>query len=105
MLRHARHSLRDPGFERFHLSIQVRPPSLAEVRLFGLPPRRDFAPVGMVAGLPVVIVGKKDLPPNDLKKFSAYVKANAETLNMAHAGVGSITRAHDASLVLSCTVG
>src|SRR5437016_13976340 len=54
-------------------------------------PEVDFAPVGMVAGLPVVIVGKKDLPPNDLKKFSAYVKANAETLNMAHAGVGSIT--------------
>src|SRR5512133_1936175 len=47
-------------------------------------PEVDFAPIGMVAGLPVLIVGKKDLPPNDLKEFAAYVRANAETLNMAH---------------------
>src|SRR6201985_1514170 len=53
-------------------------------------PEVDFAPIGMVAGLPVVIVGKKELPPNDLKEFASYVKANGENLNMAHAGVGSI---------------
>jgi len=54
-------------------------------------PEVDFAPIGMVAGLPVVIVGKKDFPPKDLKEFASYVRANAENLNMAHAGVGSIT--------------
>src|SRR5215467_14442992 len=53
-------------------------------------PQVDFAPIGMAAGLPVLVVGKKDLPPNDLKEFATYVRANAETLNMAHAGVGSI---------------
>ncbi len=41
-------------------------------------PEIDFAPIGLVAGLPVVIVGKKELPPNDLKEFASYVKANAE---------------------------
>ena len=66
-------------------------------------PQVDFAPVGMVAGLPVVIVGKKDFPPNDLKQFAAYVKANAETLNMAHAGVGSIT--HFTCLLLNSILG
>jgi tripartite-type tricarboxylate transporter receptor subunit TctC len=66
-------------------------------------PEVDFAPVGMVAGLPVVIVGKKGLPPNDLKEFAAYVKANAETLNMAHAGVGSIT--HFTCLLLNSVLG
>jgi tripartite-type tricarboxylate transporter receptor subunit TctC len=66
-------------------------------------PEVDFAPVGMVAGLPVVIVGKKDLPPNHLKEFAAYVKANAETLNMAHAGVGSIT--HFTCLLLNSILG
>src|SRR5437868_15521465 len=45
-------------------------------------PEVDFAPIGMVAGLPVVIVGKKDLPPKDLKEFASYARANAETLNM-----------------------
>src|SRR5262245_6900268 len=66
-------------------------------------PQADFAPIGMVAGLPVVIVGKKELPPNDLKEFAAYVKANAETLNMAHAGVGSIT--HFTCLLLNSILG
>jgi tripartite-type tricarboxylate transporter receptor subunit TctC len=66
-------------------------------------PQVDFAPIGMVAGLPVVIVGKKELPPNDLKEFASYVKANAESLNMAHAGVGSIT--HFTCLLLNSIVG
>jgi tripartite-type tricarboxylate transporter receptor subunit TctC len=66
-------------------------------------PQVDFAPIGMVAGLPVLVVGKKDLPPNDLKEFATYVRANAETLNMAHAGVGSIT--HFTCLLLNSILG
>jgi tripartite-type tricarboxylate transporter receptor subunit TctC len=54
-------------------------------------PDIDFAPIGMVAALPVVIVAKKDFPPNDLKEFATYATANVDKLNMAHAGVGSIT--------------
>src|SRR6476646_3780817 len=54
-------------------------------------PQLDFAPVGMAAGLPVLLVAKKDFPPNDLKEFTTYVKANADKLNMAHAGVGSVS--------------
>jgi tripartite-type tricarboxylate transporter receptor subunit TctC len=54
-------------------------------------PEVDFAPIGMVAGLPVVVVARRDFPPNDLKEFATYVRANAAKLNMAHAGVGSIT--------------
>src|SRR5437870_13857400 len=66
-------------------------------------PEIDFAPIGLVAGLPVVIVGKKELPPNDLKEFASYVKANAESLNMAHGGVGSIT--HFTCLLLNSILG
>jgi tripartite-type tricarboxylate transporter receptor subunit TctC len=66
-------------------------------------PEVDFEPIGVVAGLPVVIVGKKDLPPNDLKEFATYVKANADKLNMAHAGVGSIT--HFTCLLLNSILG
>src|SRR5437879_4957823 len=54
-------------------------------------PDVDFAPIGMVAGLPVLIVARKDFPPNDLKEFATYAAANVDKLNMAHAGVGSIT--------------
>jgi tripartite-type tricarboxylate transporter receptor subunit TctC len=54
-------------------------------------PDADFAPIGLVAGTPVLILGKKDFPPNDLKEFVTYVKANVDKLNMAHAGVGSVS--------------
>jgi tripartite-type tricarboxylate transporter receptor subunit TctC len=54
-------------------------------------PDVDFAPIGLVAGTPVLILGKKDFPPQDLKDFVAYVKANVDKLNMAHAGVGSVS--------------
>src|SRR5260370_21227147 len=66
-------------------------------------PEIDFAPIGMVAGLPVVIVGKKQLPPNDLKEFASYVQANAENLNIAHAGVRPIT--HFTCLLLNSLLG
>src|SRR5262245_47378723 len=52
-------------------------------------PDADFAPIGLVAGTAVLILARKDLPPKDLKEFVTYVKANADKLNMAHAGVGS----------------
>jgi putative tricarboxylic transport membrane protein len=54
-------------------------------------PDVDFAPIGMAAGTPVLILGRKDFPPKDLKEFVTYVKANEAKLNMAHAGVGSVS--------------
>ena len=54
-------------------------------------PDVDFAPIGLVIEQPLMIVAKKDFPPKDLKEFVDYVKANADKLNMAHAGVGSNT--------------
>ena len=66
-------------------------------------PDTDFAPIGMVAGLPVLVTAKKDLPPRNLREFSAYAKANVDRLNMAHAGVGSIT--HVTCLLLNALIG
>jgi tripartite-type tricarboxylate transporter receptor subunit TctC len=54
-------------------------------------PDVDFEPIGMIAEAPQLIVARKDFPPKDLKEFTAYAKANGEKLNMAHAGVGSVT--------------
>jgi tripartite-type tricarboxylate transporter receptor subunit TctC len=52
-------------------------------------PDIDFAPIGLVGWAPSMIVARKDFPPKDLKEFVPYVKANAQKLNVAHAGVGS----------------
>jgi len=54
-------------------------------------PDVDFAPIGMVAGTPVLILARKDFPPTDLKAFIPYVKTNVDKLNMSHAGVGSVS--------------
>ena len=53
-------------------------------------PDVDFEPIGLVMENPVLIVARKDFPAGNLEEFVAYVKANSEKLNMAHAGVGSI---------------
>jgi tripartite-type tricarboxylate transporter receptor subunit TctC len=54
-------------------------------------PSTDFEPISILAGTPVLILAKKDFPPKDAKEFATYVKANADKLNQAHAGVGSVS--------------
>jgi tripartite-type tricarboxylate transporter receptor subunit TctC len=54
-------------------------------------PEKDFESVGLLAGTPILILARKDFPPKDLKEFIAYVKANADKVNAAHAGVGSVS--------------
>jgi len=54
-------------------------------------PDSDFEPIGLIAGTPVLILAKKEFQPKNLKAFVNYVKANEKTLNMAHAGVGSVS--------------
>jgi tripartite-type tricarboxylate transporter receptor subunit TctC len=66
-------------------------------------PDSDFEPIGMIAGLPIVLTARKDFPPNDLHGFIHYLKSNAGTVNVAHAGVGSIT--HVTCLLLHSLIG
>jgi len=54
-------------------------------------PVKDFAPIGLAAGTPILIVAKKDFPAKDLKEFVAAIKAGGDKLNEAHAGVGSVS--------------
>jgi tripartite-type tricarboxylate transporter receptor subunit TctC len=54
-------------------------------------PEKDFEPVALLAGTPILILARKDLPPKDMKEFVTYVKANVEKVNAAHAGVGSVS--------------
>src|SRR5215216_7437760 len=66
-------------------------------------PAKDFEPIGMAAGTPILIVTKKDFPANDLKEFVDYVKANGPKLNEAHAGVGSVS--HTTCTLLQSIIG
>ncbi|MBR0776747.1 tripartite tricarboxylate transporter substrate binding protein BugD [Bradyrhizobium diazoefficiens] len=54
-------------------------------------PEKDFEPIVLLAGTPILILARKDFPPKDLKEFVSYVKANVEKMNAAHAGIGSVS--------------
>ncbi len=54
-------------------------------------PTKDFTPIGLVAGTPILIVARKDFPAANLKEFIARVKDPAAKVKQAHAGVGSVS--------------
>jgi tripartite-type tricarboxylate transporter receptor subunit TctC len=54
-------------------------------------PAKDFTPIGLVAGTPILIVARKDFPAANLKEFLAKVKDPAAKVKQAHAGVGSVS--------------
>jgi tripartite-type tricarboxylate transporter receptor subunit TctC len=66
-------------------------------------PVKDFEPVMLAAGTPILIVTKKDFPARDLAAFTTYLKANVATVNQAHAGVGSVS--FTTCLLLSSQLG
>src|SRR5215467_13792726 len=49
-------------------------------------PTKDFEPIGLVAGTPILIVARKDLPAANLKEFIAKAKDTGSRISQAHAG-------------------
>jgi len=66
-------------------------------------PDVDFEPIGIVVSQPLLIAARKDFPAKDVKEFIAYVTANADKLNLAHTGVGSMSFTY--ALVLNADLG
>jgi tripartite-type tricarboxylate transporter receptor subunit TctC len=54
-------------------------------------PAKDFEPIGLAAGTPILIVARKDFPAANLKDFIAKAKDPAAKVSQAHAGVGSVS--------------
>jgi tripartite-type tricarboxylate transporter receptor subunit TctC len=52
---------------------------------------KDFEPVGLVSSDPLMIVGKKALPANDLKEFVAWLKTNPDQATQGTTGAGGIS--------------
>src|SRR5581483_3179688 len=63
----------------------------------------DFAPVALIAEVPLLLVARKDLPADDLKQFMVYAKAHQATLQYGSAGAGSNT--HLACTLLNAAMG
>lgn len=54
-------------------------------------PATDFAPIGLVVRMPVLVIARNGIPAPDLREFIAYAKQHAGELTMAHAGLGSVS--------------
>ncbi|MCO4053811.1 MAG: tripartite tricarboxylate transporter substrate binding protein BugD [Bosea sp.] len=54
-------------------------------------PVNGIQPIGLAGGTPILIVARPDFPAKDLKEFVAHLKANADKVNEAHAGLGSVS--------------
>jgi len=50
----------------------------------------DFAPIALLSSNPGLIVGRKNLPANDLKELIAWLKANPEKATQGTQGIGGI---------------
>jgi tripartite-type tricarboxylate transporter receptor subunit TctC len=55
-------------------------------------PLSDFEYIGQVADVPMTMLGRKDLPPDNLRDLIAYVKTNRERINLANAGLGAVSQ-------------
>jgi tripartite-type tricarboxylate transporter receptor subunit TctC len=58
-------------------------------RKLAFDPRRDLAPIALIANVPTILVVNPALPANALGELVAYIKARPGELNYASYGVGS----------------
>jgi tripartite-type tricarboxylate transporter receptor subunit TctC len=58
-------------------------------RNLGFDPLKDFEMVGEIADVPMILLGSKSFPPTGMNDLITYVKANAATVTLANAGIGS----------------
>jgi tripartite-type tricarboxylate transporter receptor subunit TctC len=63
----------------------------------------DFAPVVLIAGTPIVLVARNDLPVADLPQFIAYAKAHQASLQYGSPGAGSAS--HLACVLFNVAIG
>ncbi len=55
-------------------------------------PLKDFEYIGQVADVPMTLLGKKDLPPNNTAELVRYVQQNESRINLANAGLGAVSQ-------------
>jgi len=71
----------------FTLSSHTINPKLYDKLPFDV--EKDFAPIGLAANIPQILVANPSLPVNNVKELIAYAKANPGKLNFASVGTGS----------------
>ncbi|MDO9013471.1 MAG: tripartite tricarboxylate transporter substrate-binding protein [Polynucleobacter sp.] len=55
-------------------------------------PLVDFEYIGQVVDVPMLMLARKNFPPNNFKELEAYIKANGNKVTMANAGPGAVSQ-------------
>ena len=63
----------------------------------------SFESIGEVVDVPMTLVGRADLPPDDMKSLTAWLRANRDKVNLAHAGPGAAS--HMCAMLLRRALG
>ncbi len=66
-------------------------------------PLEDFEMIGLVTEVPMTIVARRDFEPKTLEELVTYVKANADDVTYAHAGIGAAS--HLCGLLIQNALG
>jgi tripartite-type tricarboxylate transporter receptor subunit TctC len=66
-------------------------------------PLTDFAPIGITAHSPAVVIARKDFPAQDLKEFVAALRQQDGAVKQAHGGIGASS--HMACLLFTEQIG
>jgi tripartite-type tricarboxylate transporter receptor subunit TctC len=69
-----------------HIGMSTAP---ALYRKLPFNPLTDFEYIGQVADVPMTVIARKDLPPDNFKEFIAYTQKNKAKLNYGNAGLGA----------------
>nr|MBA3324688.1 tripartite tricarboxylate transporter substrate binding protein BugD [Paracoccaceae bacterium] len=69
-----------------HIGMSTAPSLYADL---AYDPTTSFEPIGLVTNVPMTIVARKDFEPTTLAELVDYVKANADTVTYANAGIGA----------------
>jgi tripartite-type tricarboxylate transporter receptor subunit TctC len=82
-----------------HIGMSTAP---ALYRKLSFNPLTDFEYIGQVADVPMTVIAKKTLPPENFKDFIPYIAKNKEKLNYGNAGLGAAS--HLCGLLLLSTL-
>jgi tripartite-type tricarboxylate transporter receptor subunit TctC len=82
-----------------HIGMSTAP---ALYRTLRFKPLEDFEPIGEVADVPMTLVGRANLAPNNFRELLPYIKANRDKVNLGNAGLGSAS--HLCGLLFMSTI-
>jgi tripartite-type tricarboxylate transporter receptor subunit TctC len=69
-----------------HIGMATTPALYRQLRF---KPLEDFEYIGLINEVPMTLIGRANLPPNNLKDLLTYVAANKEKMSLANAGIGA----------------